>query len=155
MSCAQKTRFSDKKNHPNWQGLTAECRECGKEKNIKPYKLKLHKNFFCSRPCLQKFQVKENAPMWKGGNSDLKSRLRRRERMIKNGGKHSEKEWSELKEKHNYTCLLCGKKEPEIKLTKDHVIPVSKGGDNNITNIQPLCLRCNTKKFNHTASSTT
>jgi hypothetical protein len=150
VSCAQRNRFSDKNNHPNWQGKFVNCSECGKQKNVRPYRLKIHKKFFCSRACLQKFQVRENAPMWKGGNSDLNGRVRRKERMLKNGGKHSQREWLELKEKYDNTCLHCSKKEPEIKLTKDHIIPVSKGGDDNITNIQPLCLRCNMKKFTST-----
>ena len=52
-------------------------------------------------------------------------------------------EWKELKAKFNYTCLRCHQREPSIILTLDHVVPVSKGGVNIITNIQPLCGPCN------------
>lgn len=52
-------------------------------------------------------------------------------------------EWIELKRRYCYTCLACGRSEPEIKLTMDHVIPLSKGGPNTIDNIQPLCVSCN------------
>ncbi len=55
-------------------------------------------------------------------------------------------EWTDLKAFYHHRCLCCGKQEPEIKLTPDHVIPLSKGGTNAITNIQPLCLSCNLKK---------
>jgi 5-methylcytosine-specific restriction endonuclease McrA len=56
-------------------------------------------------------------------------------------------EWAELKRHYNYTCLRCGRREPEIKLTADHVVPISKGGWRTINNIQPLCRSCNSAKY--------
>lgn len=67
-------------------------------------------------------------------------------------GWHSKVEWQELKEKFNYTCVCCGKKEPDIKLSRDHIIPLSKNGSNDISNIQPLCKSCNSKKYNKTTN---
>jgi 5-methylcytosine-specific restriction endonuclease McrA len=63
-------------------------------------------------------------------------------------GTFKKQEWEEMKKLYNYTCPCCDKKEPEIKLTIDHIIPLSKGGTNTIDNIQPLCLKCNCKKNN-------
>lgn len=62
------------------------------------------------------------------------------------GGGHTFGDWEDLKAKYNWTCPCCHKSEPEIKLTEDHIIPLSKGGSNNIENIQPLCLHCNCSK---------
>ena len=45
-------------------------------------------------------------------------------------------------------CQKCSKTEPEIKITIDHIVPVSKGGTNHIGNLQPLCFICNVKKGN-------
>lgn len=70
----------------------------------------------------------------------------RRNRLKKVGGSFTLGEWQTLKAQYNYTCPHCDRIEPDIKLTIDHIIPVSKGGSNNIENIQPLCGSCNSKK---------
>jgi 5-methylcytosine-specific restriction endonuclease McrA len=75
------------------------------------------------------------------------SNHRRRTRLKGSGGSHTPEEWKELKEFYKYTCLMCGRIEPAIKLTKDHVIPISRGGTNDIANLQPLCRSCNTRKL--------
>lgn len=69
---------------------------------------------------------------------------KRRARKTGNGGSHTIKEWRELKEKYGNRCLCCGQIVP---LTEDHIMPLSKGGTDNIDNIQPLCILCNHRKF--------
>jgi 5-methylcytosine-specific restriction endonuclease McrA len=71
---------------------------------------------------------------------------RRRARRLANGGSYTSEQWTALKTFYNHTCLACGKKEPSIKLSPDHVIPIVRNGSNDIDNIQPLCLRCNLSK---------
>jgi 5-methylcytosine-specific restriction endonuclease McrA len=72
--------------------------------------------------------------------------LRRRNRKNHTEGSHTEAEWEALKAYYNYTCLRCGKREPEVSLTRDHVVPLSQGGSDWITNLQPLCPICNSTK---------
>jgi 5-methylcytosine-specific restriction endonuclease McrA len=67
----------------------------------------------------------------------------RDKRLKENGGSHTKKEWKDLCDRYGNICLACG--EPEI-LTEDHVMPVSRGGTDYISNIQPLCQSCNSKK---------
>jgi 5-methylcytosine-specific restriction protein A len=46
----------------------------------------------------------------------------------------------------NYQCKSCGKMENEAQLTVDHIIPLAKGGSNDISNLQTLCFQCNQTK---------
>lgn len=63
-----------------------------------------------------------------------------------NGGSHTLQEWRDLQEKYGHRCAFCKR---ETDLTRDHIVPVSKGGTDDISNIQPLCRPCNSRKFNH------
>ena len=62
------------------------------------------------------------------------------------GGAFSFNEWENLCLDAGGKCKICGKLD---KLTIDHIIPISKGGDNSLKNIQPLCLKCNMNKSNN------
>lgn len=48
-------------------------------------------------------------------------------------------------QQNNY-CWYCGKQMEPLKLTKDHVFPRSKGGDNDMDNIIMVCKTCNSSK---------
>jgi len=92
----------------------------------------------------------ENNPSWKGGittyGRKLFLNLRRRARKLSAEGSHTFREWELLKKQYGFICLSCRKKEPDIKLTEDHINPLIKGGSDFIDNIQPLCINCNCKK---------
>lgn len=75
---------------------------------------------------------------------------KRRNRELNAEGFHTNEQWENLKKRYKYTCLCCKKQEPEIKLTEDHIIPLSRGGSDYIKNIQPLCQSCNSRKHTKT-----
>ena len=51
-----------------------------------------------------------------------------------------------------YRCQYCGRTSAELKpresLTRDHLIPISRGGQNEWTNVVTACSSCNTRKAN-------
>lgn len=60
-----------------------------------------------------------------------------------------------IKERDNYTCCNCGNSthaEPNLLLEIDHIIPVSKGGRTEESNLQTLCWKCNRAKSNKIVS---
>lgn len=72
-------------------------------------------------------------------------KIARRARKANSDGKHTIEEFKQLCSYYGNICLCCGKAK---KLTEDHIIPLSKGGDNWLSNIQPLCHSCNSRKRN-------
>lgn len=75
-----------------------------------------------------------------------KSALYRRRSRLADAGTFTKEEWEAVKARYGHRCLMCGRREPEVKLTVDHVFPLSKGGSNTADNLAPLCSRCNKSK---------
>ncbi len=52
----------------------------------------------------------------------------------------------------NYSCQYCHRNAGQLHsrecLTRDHVIPISRGGTNEWTNVVTACSKCNTRKGN-------
>jgi len=59
------------------------------------------------------------------------------------GPTHTEQEWETLLASYNGMCAYCGTKPSEHR---DHVLPISRGGSDAITNILPACKMCNLRK---------
>lgn len=78
--------------------------------------------------------------------SSKRSSHMRRARMRAAQGSWTAAEWRALCEKYGHTCLRCRQQFEFIDITFDHVIPISRGGRNDIQNAQPLCHVCNAKK---------
>ena len=145
------------------------CDYCGQISSDKPSSYKKKKRHFCGMKCYSDFR-KNKLPLeeqhaYKGVRktgeskqvyhcryaknnperiSHLKARRYAREKNAE--GSHTLEEWQGLKEIYDNKCVHCGEKK---KLTKDHIIPLSKGGTDYIINIQPLCRNCNSKKWAH------
>lgn len=116
--------------------IVAKCITCGKESLAHPSR----KKRFCSFRCSVLYHKGENCYNWKGGLNYWNVRNNRKR---DNGGSHTLGEWENLKAQYNWACPNCKK---QIELVRDHIIPLAKGGSDNIENIQPLCRSCNAKK---------
>lgn len=70
-------------------------------------------------------------------------------------GEITTEQWREILNDFGWCCARCGAHASQIEaiypgrmvlLEVDHVIPVSRGGANNTSNLQPLCQKCNNWK---------
>ena len=52
-------------------------------------------------------------------------------------------EWNEMIDFFNHVCCNCESDVLGGNPTKDHIIPITLGGTNHISNLQPLCRECN------------
>lgn len=86
------------------------------------------------------------------GKAVAKAGRQNRRALVRNAqGFHTGKQVLELFDKQKGVCVYC-----KTKLNKsgnngfhaDHIMPLSKGGSNDISNIQLLCSHCNLSKHN-------
>lgn len=146
-------------------GLASYCRACvaGRVKQYRNDNLELvrWKDTHRSKPSIRRKRTRERRRYWSNPDKykaqrkiynathpglSRRSGAKRRQHITLTGS-FTASEWEALKAKYGYRCLRCGKQEPTIKLVADHIIPVIKRGAGTIENIQPLCQRCNLKKF--------
>jgi 5-methylcytosine-specific restriction endonuclease McrA len=106
-----------------------------------------------SRAKRQAFQ-KANPDYWRDYGKKYPEKIRewgrlgaaaRRARVLGNGGKHTEADIEALLIAQQGCCAIC-----QIDIRKryhvDHIMPLSKGGSNDKSNLQLLCRPCNLRK---------
>ncbi len=99
----------------------------------------------CGQECIRRSAIQRTCPDCRPKLAVFAERRRNlRKRGI--GGSHTVSDFRALCEKYNWRCAYCGKNLTAKTVTKDHVIPISRGGTDVIGNIVPACLSCNAAK---------
>jgi 5-methylcytosine-specific restriction endonuclease McrA len=122
---------------PKWTGINFPCRKCGAKDFLLYTSSTTGKVSRYCRPCQGKRREAHAA------------------RKLANGGSHTRGAWLE-KLKQYERCPRCGRRWEDIPprpnkryahvWTKDHIVSLKQGGTDDISNIQPLCYRCNSAK---------
>lgn len=91
----------------------------------------------------------ERAKKWREDHPERASANDRTKRARKRGagGRHNDKDVIYLLEKQKYRCAYC-RKSVRRKDSRhvDHIMPLKLGGSNDRSNLQILCVTCNTSK---------
>lgn len=90
---------------------------------------------------------------WRRNNPEAEQAIKHTRRAKEKGcsGKHTAEEWIALRDSTGGVCPRCQIYVGVKNMTRDHIIPLSRGGSNYIDNIQPLCgikaNSCNSHKW--------
>lgn len=76
------------------------------------------------------------------GRLDKQRRTAHRRALLKSRGSFTTAQWDQTIKSYRHRCAGCGRKR---NLQLHHVLPLSQGGLNVISNIQPLCKQCHTQ----------
>lgn len=74
---------------------------------------------------------------------------RTRAKRLSRPGDHTSEQWIARVTFWGWKCRYCGVELDAKTLTKDHMIPLARGGSNWASNLVPACLDCNKAKWCH------
>ena len=113
------------------------CKECG-EINRREYQKQYHRRWSKTKVGVRSTK----SSLW---------RQQRKKHAVHVVEKFTMKQWNKKLDKTKGVCPGCGEFVGKTNLTLDHVYPTSKaqhGRVYTINDVQPLCRRCNSHKFN-------
>ncbi len=149
------TSFGKRKHTKN--GMSAQCKECWSSYIIARYPTDKLKRVYTDkkRAWHAAYHLKNRdhelarGRAWVAANPErarllhATQEIRRRTRKALCIGSHTSDQWLGLCGVYGMRCAACHGLKP---LTRDHIVPLSKGGTDYISNIQPLCRQCNSAK---------
>lgn len=83
---------------------------------------------------------------WEKRNPEKgKARVARRRGLLRSSFfAFTEGDWEGVQRRYRWSCGYCGVRSTELH--REHVIPLSRGGDHSVGNIIPACVSCNSSK---------
>lgn len=136
-----------------------ECRRCEK-----PFLTNNIRRIFCGNSCKCLWRRENNedfAEKWRKYHSkyarDWHLKNKKRMNLLNKANFHTRRNPANpitpediliIYERDEYTCQYCNKEDLSgSDLTIEHIIPLSKGGENKINNMCVACFSCNSKKM--------
>ena len=90
-------------------------------------------------------RAREQERRWRVENPEMSRAKTIRRRAREKGARHEPYSFSDICDRYDNACLRC--RRDDVPLTVDHIVPLSRGGADVESNIQPLCRRCNSTKL--------
>lgn len=132
--------------HAAWRAANPERWRAIQRKNYEKNRLELNaKQREKNKTPERKAFMAEYAKRHRVENPDLYATYyqNRRARRLQAPGSHTNEQWLEKVRLANGHCAYCGENR---RLSRDHDIPLARGGSNGIGNIVPACGPCNSAK---------
>jgi 5-methylcytosine-specific restriction endonuclease McrA len=140
----------------NLSGLSSSCKSCEK--------IRMHDGYMANReeriaqtrayaanlPDEKRKRRNDLANARRRANPEKRLEDNRRRRARKLGSNEpgvTAAEWREVLEYHDYRCAYCLEKHE--KLSMDHIIALTRGGEHSPDNVVPACASCNSTKYAH------
>lgn len=162
------TEFFRKRGTNNRGGLRPDCRDCCAKRDrayyaqnyqtkirayrkanaeqIAAYMASYMPNYYRTengRAAIRKAQLAYTATL-AGRLSQVMAQQRRKARVAGQLGEFTKTDWAACLAAFDRLCAYCG--EPGL-LTQEHVLPISRGGLHDRSNVVPACRSCNCQKF--------
>ena len=150
------TKFTETTDQENKEKIAKREREYQQTPSGKKNMLARSRAYYQTKKGKEK--IYKRSKRWsKTEKGKISSRIRcarRRARLLNAGENFTVQDWKIILIQQKNRCQYCEKKFTEkLEPTIDHVIPLSKGGMHDPTNIVAACRSCNSKKHNRILDS--
>lgn len=152
-------------------GDTRVCKACGQEKPLDAFRTfqrkdKTYHQRTCSDCANQKQRAQRINDPGRHREYDRRSYEKHREvviqrKIVLNGKRRawmhgitdvSDVRLDDLIERYGTACYLCGKELERSQMTRDHVVPLTRGGSHTLENVRIACMSCDARKGNYLLS---